>query len=198
MTAHNLPSSTALRNIVTTLERDCDASGENLCQRDFELKIAVRSAILNGNHQAADDARTALATARNTHEANTAALLEARNLLKESIAAERAIEEATIRAEITEMTARIADLAAETDSALALYISKLTEVRALEHSARRTIETRLNRELPGGSVLGTAFSDAMNHLNALKAGNTPNFEPFTTARSELAIRRIHAGAGIVA
>lgn len=185
-----------LRALVANLEADTTASGESLIAAERAHKAAVRKALLTNDHAPVEVTRLAVDAARTAHQIASARIIEARTLLQESLANDRALALEIARREAGAIALEITELADSADQALATFVGKISQMRRLELLGRQIIEQRMGTRLENGAVIAETYSDTKNFLSAFRSNNTITLEPFAKHRGEQATKRILAGAGI--
>lgn len=138
-----ITQSDTLRGRIAHLESALASASAAVVSAEATHRDALRRAIVTDSYDRANRAAEKLQAARSDYTATQAALTEARDMLAEAVAAERAAKEVALRAEID---AELADLAQLADAADADFASLLGRARQLQ-AREIAIHRRLNSEL---------------------------------------------------
>lgn len=188
----DLPNSAQLRAIVVQAESEAATTGARLIQAEHAHKLAIRSALVSGDHAAADVTALEAEAARNAHQRATASLTEARALFTEAVAAERADRLAKLREDVESCTTAIAAAAGDVDTAYATLLGKLALLRRLDNESRTKIRDVMPGREPIGSAIRDIPSDIASHLRSIASGNPANLEPFASVRAGKTINQLRA------
>lgn len=174
--------STELRQRIHELETAAERSAAAVRNAQDACAAALKAAVLNNDHDAAERAESVLKAARITHSRTLALVEEARTCLAAALRAEKAQAQAQARAEIDAELAAMAEDASDIDGAFAALVSRVVQLRARELALRSKVR-QSHREAHGGPEYFSALRSTASYLSAVASGILEPAAPASIARA---------------